>query len=304
MWLGGERRDPNAALMIDSAAWYLQSRVVEDLFDYAFLRTAHSADGVRLFGGAVPWPVPSLRLSRWTAGLGRGGFIRAHPRPSALRRLPADVTPEVVRGALAFGTLERYLGWPALQGALYVWAQRAAEPELTREEIERTIAAATGQDLAWFFSVAFDAARRFDYAIATLSSERAAPRQCDRDPCFLTAVRVERLGDAAFNGSSREPEGKFESGDALEVRVSFADGQQASARWDGRQASKTLVFESQTPAVAAEVDPEGVLLLDENRLNNVRRLTSVSNVPTRRWVVRWMVWLEDAMLCSLAVLGS
>jgi hypothetical protein len=310
-WLAGPHRGRGSAPLVDGAAWYLQSRIVEDLFDYAFLRTAHSADGLRLFGDAIPWPVPSLRLSRWSAGLGRGewlSWLRGGTWDAArrwgVRRLPPATGPDVVRAALAFGTLERYLEWPALQGALSVWARRAAERELTREEIEQTIAAAAGQDLAWFFPAALDSARRFDYAVTAHSSERAGPRQCDSDACFLTAVTVERLGNAVFSGSSREPEGAFESGDALEVRVGFADGQQASARWDGRQASKTFVFESESPAVAAEVDPDCILLLDENRLNNVRRLTSVSNVPTRRWVVRWMVWLEDAMLSSLAVLGS
>lgn len=302
-WLGRDRADPRAARLVDGAAWYLQSRVVEDLFDYTFLRTAHSADGVRLFGRAVPWPVVSLRLSRWTAGLGRPEWLSPSGRSGA-RRLPPEVGHEILRGALAFGTLERYLGWPALQGALHVWARHAHEQTLTRVDIERLLAAATAQDLSWFFRVAFDSNAPFDYAVTNLSSARAGPGQCAADPCFLTAATVERLGDAVFSGSSRVPEGDFESGDALDVRVDFGDGRQATVRWDGRRASKTFVFESRAPAAAAAIDPDGVLLLDENRLNNVRRLTPVSNVPTRRWVARWMVWAEDFALAALAVLGA
>jgi hypothetical protein len=50
-------------------SWYLQGRVVERLFNIAYARPGHSSDGLRFFGGYVPWGLPALRLSRWTDAL-------------------------------------------------------------------------------------------------------------------------------------------------------------------------------------------------------------------------------------------
>ena len=64
------------APIADGLAWYLQSRVVERLFDFTFHVPGHSAEGVRFFGGAVPWSFPTITVGRWTAGLGRVEFLR------------------------------------------------------------------------------------------------------------------------------------------------------------------------------------------------------------------------------------
>ena len=137
----------------DGIAWYLQSRIVERLFDFTFLMPGHSADTVRYFGGAVPWSFSILPRSRYTAGLGRDEFLAVHESrrwPALGRRVPPDFGAPA-RGALAFGTLERHLTWPVLQSALRMLVERSAKADLTRAEVERTFDDAAGQDLSWFF---------------------------------------------------------------------------------------------------------------------------------------------------------
>jgi len=287
------------ATVVNGAAWYLQSLVVERLFDLRYLSPGHSADGVRYFGGAVPWAIPSLTLGRSTVGLGRAEFLRSSSVsarwPASARRLPASVDHDAVRGALAFGTLERYLTWPVLQGALHAWARRAAEGPMSRSEIAATMSAAAGQDLSWFFTSVFDTPDRFNYALESFSTGPAS-EPCANGPCYRTRAHAVRLGEAQFAGASRPASEAFESGDAMTIRVRFADGQDATARWDGRQATRTFEFDSRSPAVSARLDPDRTLLLDENYLDDHRGMDEPTNVPVEKWVARWAVWLQDAML--------
>lgn len=297
-WWPGLLSSAVTAPLVNGAAWYLQSLVVERLFDLRFLSTAHSADGVRYFGGAMPWAFRPLTLGRSTAGLGRADFLRgAHADrwPPAGRRLPSSMDADALRGALAFGTLERYLTWPVLQAALHAWAQRAAEGPMSRADIAATIGAAAGQDLSWFFDTAFAGQTGFDYALESFSTGLAAGA-CEGGPCYRTRATAVRRGDGQFTGAGRPAAGAYESGDAMVLRVWFANGQDVTARWDGRHASRTFEFDSRSPATAVRLDPDRTLLLDENYLDDARVVNAPTNVPVGKWVARWMVWLQDAML--------
>lgn len=278
----------------DGIAWYLQSRVVERLFDFTYLMPGHSADAVRYFGGAVPWSFSILPGGRSTAGLGRDEFLASRTNrrwPAPARRVPPDF-PGVARGALAFGTLERHLTWPVLQGALRTLAARSATTDLTRSDVARAFGDVTGQDLSWFFGPAFDQVATFDYAVQSLSSDLAS---CDGRLCFQTRVTVVRLGDAVFSGTARAAQGGFDAGDAMQLRVTFADRRELSTAWSGRERSRTFEFQSAAPAVAARLDPEHVLLMDVDYLNQ-SRVAEASAVPMGKWLASWLVWLQDAAL--------
>lgn len=297
-WWPGLLGRADTATMANGAAWFLQGRVVERLFDLRFLSIAHSADSVRFFGGFVPWSFRPLAV-------GRPAVLRRDARPdrhgSSGLRLPAGLDPASLRAALAFGTLERYLTWPVLQGAMHAWARRSAEGPMSRSDIAATIGAAAGQDLSWFFATAFDAGARFDYALDGFSTDVVA-EGCGGAPCFRSIATVIRRGEAQFTGASALPVGPYESGKGMEVRVSLADGQEVSARWDGRQASKAFQFEGPSPGAAASLDPDRVLLLDANTLDDRRELHGSTNVPVTKWVARWVVWLQDAMLTYASLL--
>jgi len=169
--------------------------------------------------------------------------------------------------------------------------KQSANRTLTPADIQQIVSDASGQDLDWFFSTAFDPARRFDYGIDTFTTQGKTTR-----------VTVVRRGDAMFTGRTRQPDGPYESGDAMELRVTFADGQQITERWDGRQASRVFEFESPSPAVEACLDPNRTLLLDENYLDNRRMATPSHNIDVAKWTARWVMWLQNAMLTYGAIL--
>ena len=292
------------APIVDGLAWYLQSRVIERLFDFTFHVPGHSADGVRFFGGAIPWAFPSITSGRWTAGLGRSQFLRGShvgrwPQPAPRR--PPGFDAATAQGALAFGTLERLLGWPALESTLRALAIRASAGPMTRAQVEQTVSAAAGQPLSWFFAEAFDSQRRFDYAVTAVSST-AAPTPCPNEPCYRTEATIVRRGTAVFPGTDRSPVGAYEAGDALELRVTFADAQTTSARWDGRHESKTFAFDSLAPAVLVELDPASILLSDRNAIDNTWTARTTTNVPVQKWVAWWLIWLQNAALSYTALI--
>lgn len=292
------------APLMDGLAWYLQSRVIERLFDLTFHSPGHSSEGVRFFGGAVPWAFPSITAGRWSAGLGRTEFLggaNLDRWPQLARRLPPGFNATTAQGALAFGTLERWLGWPVLEGALRALALRASQGAMTREQVEQTISAAAGQPLSWVFSSAFDGSRRLDYALTDVSiGARQAP--CANELCYETRATVVRRGSAAFSGSDRSPVGEYEAGDALELRVTFADGQVSSVRWDGRAQSKAFAFESATPPVTVRLDPDSILLSDASTLDDSWTAATTTNVPLKKWLAWWLIWLQNAALSYSALL--
>lgn len=275
------------ATLVNGVAWYLQSRVVERLFDFAFFTEGCCLESAAFFGGHVPWGFSRLPLSRWSAGLGR-------TVPPG-RRLPPSVNAATIRAALAFGTLERYLTWPTLQAALREWSKHAAGQSLTPVDVQQIISSATGEDLEWFFSTAFDPSQHFDYALEEFSSESSAGK-------YHTKVSAVRRGNAMFTGRTRPPDGPFESGDAMELRVTFADGRQVTDRWDGRQPARVFEFDSASPAIEAFLDPHQTLLLDDNYLDNRRLATPSHNIAVAKWTARWVMWLQNAVLTYGALL--
>ena len=192
-------------------------------------------------------------------------------------RLSRHAVASSDRYAAVFDALERWIGISNLQGAMFEVARLPVD-RLKADVIIKTISDAAGQDLSW----AFDAALTdVNYAVDALSG---------------TSVTVSRRGDGMFPGRSAPRVGGFDSGDALRLKVVFADGATAFAAWDGREKSRTFNFQGPSTVVAAYLDPDHIVTLDRNRFDNAIVPPSPTNVPVRKWAARWMVWLQHTML--------
>lgn len=267
-------RDPfGDTPIVNGVAWYLQSRVVERLYDLTFQRPGHSSESARFFGGAVPWSMPTLRLSRWHAGLARGEWLQTAARwPRPGRGLPASVDGEALTVARALMSFEHAAGWPAVQAALAGAAHRAPAGRPLGDVVN---------DAAGM-TVVRSSASAGDVAIAAVSD---AP--CANRPCRVTRVAVAR--DETLLGAP------------VPVRVDFADGQSVATRLRADERMREFTFESAAPYVAVHLDPNRTVLSDVNLLNNVRLASPSSNVPIAKWTIRWLIWLEDAMLSYSAL---
>ncbi len=282
-WWPGWTRDVSARPVVDGLAWYLQSRVTAELFNAGFRRPGHSADSVRYFGGTIPWVFPTLVRGPWTAGLGR--------------QVPPDADVLTSRVALAFGTIERLVGWPAVEAALSALAPRATAGPMAPDEIDQVISSAVGYPLSWLLEPARQG-RRFDYAIDAVSTV-----PCQGQPCWRTTVVIANRGDAAFSGANvPETAGRYDQGDALVVLLRFDGGAEATARWDGRAVSRTFAFESATPPIEVQLDPAGLLLLDRNALDHSWRAEADTTVRLTKWIAWWLLWMQDAALSHTALI--
>ncbi|MDP3716171.1 MAG: hypothetical protein Q8T13_00205 [Acidobacteriota bacterium] len=283
--------------LADGLVEYAQSRTLERIFDRRHQRLNYSLLETRWFGGLVPWAIRAARLDRQTTGINRPVF-RRHPAVD-LRDPSATARPmQMAKSAAAITTLERYLGWPALQRALSAAARRYAGQTMTAAMFFEILDNAADRDLSWFVDQAFGQSWIYDYAVADLTSVPDDTGSCGAGSCYRTTVVLQRLGEAVFAGTSLAPVGPFESGRALEIEVQFADGQHSEDHWDGRATEKTLVYHGPAPATAARIDPAGTLLLDANRLNNTRTLAPASLAASLPWAVRWTTWLQDLLLSS------
>lgn len=281
--------------LADGLAEYAQSRVVERIFDRRFQRLGYSLGQVEWMDRAIPWAIRAVLLERSTGGIDRASFRQ---RPAVdLRAADETLRPaQTAKAAAAVTTLERYLGWPALQRGLQLACRRFSGATMTVNDFAATLGDAADRDLSWFFDQAFATSEVYDYSIDELLTTRAPDEFCSGGDCFVTTVVLGRHGNAEFTGTSQPPTPPFESGRALAVQVDFENGQSAVSHWDGRAVSKTLVYHAPAPAKEARIDPAEVLLLDVNRLNN-RRLAA--RVPVRQvapWTVRWVTWVQQSML--------
>ena len=82
----------------------------------------------------------------------------------------------------------------------------------------------------------------------------------------------------------------------VDVRVTFANGEQVDEQWSGRDRWKAYTYDRPSRAVSAQVDPERVLLLDINYTNNSRTLAPRGPEAATKWSLKWMVWLQDLLL--------
>jgi hypothetical protein len=262
-------------------------------------RVRHAAT-VRAFGGFVPWVIRPVAITPGAADP-RPRVLRFQeldePAGAPWRAAPAGDGSDAERAHVALATLERYLGWPALQSALLAFRQDAAHGRRSLADLASLLSAQRGRDLTWFFDEAFRADRRFDYAVADLRSAAAA----DDPGAFDTTVHLVRHGNAVFAGTSQAPADGTGRARSLPVAVSFEDGTEIVDWWDGREPTAELAYRSRSRAVSAIVDPEVFLLLDDDRRNNMQAV-AVPDARAVRPALHWLIWLQDLVLTVAAIL--
>ncbi|HXI27576.1 MAG TPA: M1 family metallopeptidase [Vicinamibacterales bacterium] len=243
---------------------------------------------LRYFGGFVPWVLRDIALSRETEGNRLTGYrhdARSDaPATPSFRYFPStggSITYN--KTALWLNTLERWRGWPTLQRILATHFARWQFKHPQPADFFATASEVAGQDLTPFFDEVYRGSNVFDYGIADLKSVR------DGDG-YHTTVVVRRYGDARWP-------------DVIKVAVDFANGKQAleRQRWDDSDRWKAYTYDGPAPAVAAQVDPDRVILLDVNYTNNSKTLAPRGGAAATKWSLKWMVWLQDHLLSWAAL---
>jgi hypothetical protein len=234
---------------------------------------------LRYFGGFVPWVFRDIALRRETEGNRLAGYRRDAksdiPATPSYRYFPAtggSITYN--KTALWLNTMERWLGWPVLQQIMTTYFERWKFKHPRPGDFFSVVNEVTGRDLTWFFDQVYRSSNEFDYGVQDLRSVRDGE-------LYRTTLVVRRYGEAIF---------------PVDIALTFENGERVRERWEGTDRWTLFTYERPSPAVAAEVDPQRVLLLDINRTNNSKTLAPRRDAATMKWSLKWMVWLQDCLL--------
>ncbi|MDZ4701353.1 MAG: M1 family metallopeptidase [Rhodothermales bacterium] len=175
--------------------------------------------------------------------------------------------------AVVLATLERYLGWDAMQRILHTYYERWRFKHPTTRDFIAIVEEVAGQPMTWFF-----------------------------DPYVYGTAVVDYAVDAIVNTPPTEDGGRYQSVATLlrkdngvfpqVVRVRFADGSVEDVAWDGQGAKHELSFNRDTPIAEVFIDPDHIVWLDVDRLNN-RRLVEPETTYARRQQFNATVWLQQ-----------
>lgn len=232
------------------------------------------------FGGFIPWVFRDIHLSRET-DVNRVWRYRTGATDDEMSALSYRQRPETVftfaydKPAAWLNTMERWLGWPVMQTGLHAAFERATfahpDPEVVLGAIER----ASRRDLTRFYDQTYRGSAVFDYSVGDISRDTAGPGR------LTSRVLVRRLGDGVF---------------PVDVQVTFDDGKVVTEHWDGESRWHEFTYTGAAGVRSAIVDPNRQLLLDVNFTNNSRTRQPRAAAAARKWTLKWVVWLQDAML--------
>ena len=273
----------------------------EGLVVYSATKTIHRVlegrnyAAPRFFGGFVPVPIRSLVLSPNQAGRGAplGDFDEVlHPFDAPWRFASVEDGSPARRADVALRTLERVIGWPAMQQALAAARERAAGGAITPEMFAGVVAEQRGVSVDWFVRDLVRSGDVIDYAVGDVSSEAI-------DGGRRTTIRIERRGPGVFSGTDQPRSAG--AARSLSVLVRFADGTDTRVSVDGRDDHTDVAIDSVSPAMVVGVDPAEFVVIDANRVNNAWTSGAPPDRNGRRLIANWLIWLQNVMLTYSAV---
>jgi hypothetical protein len=255
----------------------------------------------RLFGGFVPIVLRDFAVTRdvdenGLASYRQGAKIDAQSTPSWRYWPGAGGALSYSKTALWLNTLERHLGWSTVQRILSTFFTRWKFRHPRPDDFFAVVNEVSGRDMTWFFDQVYRNSIVFDYSISQFRSQRVtasgffgakgrAEFKADNPTPgrFRTTVVARRLGEGIF---------------PVDVLVTFKNGEKVRERWDGRDRWRMFSYERGVEGLSAQVDPDRVLLLDVDYTNNSRTLEPRGGAAATKWMLKWMVWLQDLLLTA------
>lgn len=204
------------------------------------------------------------------------------------------------RPAVTLKHLEGLVGPKAFHRAMRHFFQEWKFRHPSTEDFIRSFQESVGQDLSWFFSQAFYAAAALDYGVRSVSTkklgkdrgylfrngeptlvteEEDAQESGERHDSYRSQVVLERLGEFVH---------------PVEVELVFEDGSRQRHLWDGREKWTLIEVVTNAKLVSAEVDPDHLMALDYNRLNN-SKMVNASWAPVAKAMVHLWFWLQNVL---------
>lgn len=259
----------------EGLASFTAARAMTEAFSRRFVNVN------RYFGDIVVWPNDDAPWSRLNDGArvasyrGTRHLLAATSSPT-WRQNPAALDASLSsRVPLELLTLERLIGWDTLETILATYYTRGSFHHPSRAEFIGIANSISGRDLSWYFDAVQQAGASFDFGVGSVTSIDNGAGTVDN------TVVVRRYGDGAL---------------PVEVRVIFDDGSSVVERWDARSASATMRFQRPTRVSTVEVDPDHVIALDVDRINNTWTSAPRARDAASTWAIRWALWFQHLLL--------
>lgn len=194
-----------------------------------------------------------------------------------------------MRAATLLRTLEGLLGEQTWSRVMRTYHMRYRYKHPGKAEFIGVVNEVSGKDMTWFFDELLDSTQAFDYGVAEVASVKvprarrgvfdvkgareemtskkieeldareAKSPEAKAKTEYLTTVVLRRFGEARVRGDAQ-----------VKVLVRFKDGTTETRIWDGQARWTRLEFVKPVEVQSAQVDPEGVWLIDANLANNSR----------------------------------
>jgi hypothetical protein len=214
------------------------------------------------------------------------------------------------RPAVTLQHLENLLGEEVFARTMRRFFQTWRFRHPSTEDFRQIILEETDTNIAEFLEQAFHTDRALDYRIRTARSRRFdEPRgwfwdEDGRKTLLGVADRHRDVDDADDRDSAEneddgemyrteitvERRGQFVH--PVTVELVFEDGENMRHQWDGRARWKKYVVIRPAKLVSAEIDPDHLLALDIDPLNNSRRLEK-NRKPAAKMITHLVFWLQN-----------
>lgn len=171
--------------------------------------------------------------------------------------------------ALMLVTLERYLGWDTFQKVMSSFFSRWKFKHPKPQDFFNVVNEVSGRDLTWFWEQTYYSSNVFDYAVDSVGSEDD-----------VQSVVLRRWGEGIF---------------PVEVTIIFTDARVEREIWDGKDRWIRYPYKRKQKIRRVQVDPEQKLALDVNYTNNTWVRESSAPFASRKWALKWMIWLQNVM---------
>ncbi|MCG8608826.1 hypothetical protein MJD09_28045 [bacterium] len=167
-----------------------------------------------------------------------------------------------LKSEIFFEMLRYVVGDSLFKESLHETVRRHQFTHIKEDELKITFEDVSKQDLGWFF-------QQWLHGTPTVDYKKDEVRQYQReDKTWVTEIEVQRKGDGIM---------------PVDVQAEIGD-EAVVKRWDGKEKSGTVIFESSEKPKKISVDPED-RIMDSNPLNNQRtRLELRPDLPLLKFI--------------------
>jgi len=208
--------------------------------------------------------------------------------------------------ALMLATLENYLGRERLDRILRTYFERWRFRHPCGADFVAVVNEVAGENMDWFFDQVLRRPTSLDYAVDSIANVPLEDFQVGIRGEVLELPDDEDVDDenAPDNDEQEEQSKPYEStvvfrrvGEVMfpmDVLIEFSDGEVVREAWDGRGRVKVYRFTRDARAVRAAIDPDNLVPLDVDRLNNSLRVDENSPV-TNKYTFKGFFWMQSLL---------